>query len=673
MSKYNAIVAQFQNKANGAIVALACIPVKPRLGSFPLRLEMALRRTTITGMYLSHTEVEPGRFVLDMPKVEAALAAGLDMNQQDGNNYILGMSPAYEDVEWTDEPRPLDELETAEFHWHDGKLLSAGITCALMRTARSALPVEAGGALTGEEGGAVNVMPYMHIMGWAHPEGMAAWTLALLRSLSDLPHDAHNAAARRVVGQHMKEASEDQQRRAAGLLAHAICTTLRAWNVDGLNPQEVCGVRDEMLFLDAAFCELLERLGECGAALAGELRPARREALNNATKPHEAWGLWLKYDAEDRAWQTNFLPVLASSLWFDVVREEFGREVQLDEAAPLANRLRVVREGGALYSQMSKVGGATAWGWGGTGDENSPLLEGFSVVPGLVRYLPHGAQLIPDARRPAHTQIPVGLEGVGLLLPNRGNRFVLTPTEGMLLLLVFATSQGARTDLGKLTRALNKGKARIQARDHERTAEALHTLRGLRLALPDKTDITLFSVRAPVMDGGPYEDREVSWCATDHLKQLQRGALPGAEALRLLNGSFIFNLSKVLEFGDKEAAHLRAYMYACAMWNDASCNPDKILAHTLEQWAAATNQLSPAAVEYLASERKEGSRVQLSKDKAAAWKVLEDLAARGMLIIDGNKRSFKPLPTSDHVAAFKKYHANQADTLAFLGLNIDGC
>lgn len=631
-------------------------------GLFGVTLASAVLGAPIAGLYLD----EPG-------------VPGDTVGRADDEPDTRGMFPLYARGEWSEAPEPYAEVrELGSLVWFpEGAFLS--VPCALLPR--------------GEDAPAAYTLP---VASWGAPEGMAAWTfktLAWVASRYTMPRDGDSKgytpimdAALGSIDRHADERWHERVKRAAAwTLAREMHRVLTDWRAGGLHEREAFLERDGMLALDAAFCELLRGFGPEGMAFTDALQHQRRERRREQGESWRGWDLWLTLDEQWREqwgapWTFPFLRYLGDMLWldrvakaFEVERERIELELELDEAAPLANRLRVVQEGGALYSQMSKVGGATAWGWGGTGDESSPLLEGFSVVPGLVRYLPHGAQLIPDARRPAHTQIPVGLDGVRLLLPSRGNRFVLTPTEGMLLLLVFATSQGARTDLGKLTRALNKGKARIQARDHERTAEALHTLRGLRLALPDKTDITLFSVRAPVMDGGPYEDREVSWCATDHLKQLQRGALPGAEALRLLNGSFVFNLSKALEFTGKEAAHLRAYMYACAMWNDAGCNQDKILAHTLEQWAAATNQLSPAAVEYLASEHREGSRQKLSDDKAAAWKVLEDLAGRGMLTIDGGKRSFKPLPTADHVAAFKKYGAQQADTLAFLGLNIDGC
>lgn len=648
MSKYKAIIVNFLNGANGQVEKRACIPTQERsAGTFLLGLEMAFKPRLYNGLCFAENGKEggqPGRLNVDLSKIRV----NADGEQEGAEGFVRGLWPEHEDVEWLTEPLSYAEVELAEFQWNSKGLDSAGISCAIIRRYVSLLTHEG-----------TPTVPWMQLSEWSSDEGLAAWTLALLRSLSELPHEGHNAAAKRAIERFMPDSAPELKIRAAGLLAQSLCKTLREWNAGGLSIEGAREVHEGLYRLDASFCDLLESLGELGAEMAGELRSEQREA----------WSLWLKKDWEADIWHTDFLRILAGALWADLVQAQFEQERELEAvleaAAPLNERLRVVQENGALYSQMPKAGGATAWAWGGPG--NNEPLDGFSVVPDLVRFIPHGHSLMPDGNRPAQTQIPIGLE---LALPGRGSRLVLTPTEGQLLLVMFASiasSGGARANLGELTRALNKGKARIRARDHEAIAQALHTLRQLRLALPDKTDITLFSVRAPVLDGGPYEDREVSWCATEHLKQLLVGKLRGAEALRSLNGAFVFNLSKALAFNGKEAAHLRAYMYAAALWNDAQCNPDKILMHTLEQWAAATNMLSPGAVKCLEGDKASAGRAALSRDKNEAWKVLQDLEARGDLIIEGTKRRFRPLPTDDHKAAFEKHRGKRADTLAFLG------
>lgn len=368
MSKYNAILVRFHNKANGQVVTLPCIPTKPRAGCLTLRLEMALRPTIYMGLHFAPTDVPPGGAVLDMTMIKAAQSAGVEPEQLYGDDYFLGFSPAREDVEWKAAPLPWAELELAQFQWHEGRLIGASINCAMIDDVRSSLTVEDDTPIADDE--VVQVMPYMELNGWAHPEGLAAWTLALLRSLSDLPHDAHNSAARRCVASHMKDSTEDQQRRATSLLAHAICAALREWNADGLSPRDACGERDGMLLLDAAFCDLLERLGECGGRLAAQLRAEQREALNSATSAYEAWGLWLQHDEVDRTWQTDFLPIITAALWADVVRERFAREqshrpalargVVHDNLLPmLARRVEVrgeqiiARDGGAVVAHLA--------------------------------------------------------------------------------------------------------------------------------------------------------------------------------------------------------------------------------------------------------------------------------------------------------------------------------
>jgi hypothetical protein len=249
-------------------------------------------------------------------------------------------------------PRYEEVADLASFWWWGGRV-SAGVPCALSS-------VTGAGA---------------NIAYWGAPLGMATWTLKLLGWLSDQPHDAHNSTAQSVVAKHLSEGSEDQQRRAVRMLAAALCDVLREWNAGGLDAAAACSERDEMLALDAAFCELLTSLGERGAAAVRDLiAPRRRARCAEHRGLWQGWSLWWSLDEEGAemgaCWRLPFLAYLSEALWLDVVCERFERElyhrpalargVVHDNLLPmLARRVEVRdaqiidRDGGAVVAHMA--------------------------------------------------------------------------------------------------------------------------------------------------------------------------------------------------------------------------------------------------------------------------------------------------------------------------------
>jgi hypothetical protein len=640
-------------------------------GAFSVTLASAVLDVPIPGLYLDGPG-DPGSIV----------------GQADQEPDERGMFPLYAKGEWAEEPVPYAEVrELSTITWFpEGAFLS--VPCAM-------LPRE-------EQVPAGRSLP---VASWGAPGGMAAWTFRLLGLLARLyvAHragdpkgytpimDAALAAMDRPIGEQRHEQWHERVKRAAAwALAEEMHKVLTGWRAGGLEEREAILERDGMLAIDAVFCELLRGIGAEGSALSEALQQQRRERRRTQAESWRGWDLWLTPDEKwgnkfYAPWNFPFLRYLADVLWvdrvcaaFEVERGRIAHEIALEEAPPLSDRLRVVEQNGARYSQIPKAGGATAWAWGGRGEvEDGAGVEGHGMIPALACLLPHGRSRSPSGRRPADVLLPVGFDDleVGLVLP--GNRqLVLTPTESKVLILMLATSrepQGVRVNLGELTRHLNPKKERVQARDYEETAKALEIIAAARIRLPDGTNIRMFDARIATLDGGRYEERVVSWVAGPHFYQLQRGQLEGAESLRALNGAFLANLDLIFSFSGNEAAELRAYIYACKLWNDArhdgAFDADKIRAHTLEQWAAATNMLSPATVEYLDSGKKMGSRQKLSDDKALAWKALEKLVEMGALTIEGDKRSFRPIPTADHVRAFGKHREGRASTLGYLGID----
>jgi len=440
--------------------------------------------------------------------------------------------------------------------------------------------------------------------------------------------------------------------------------------------------RDGMLWCDAALFDFLEELGERDAD-DGRSRARARwqkfQAQAEATKwppsaawedPAEVWRLWAELT------EGGVVAGLVSRAVSTILPCVSARALLLGTAKPIRHR----QNGEDTYRQLPKVASPVSWAFGAPG-ASAVEVDGdhFAEQPGVAALLvPRSWNLLPTGGQPHQTCLPIDLEqehdGDGTLPVAVANAqgYVLTPGAGKLALLFLgepAVQRGGlvKATLKELWRITHPGAKRCQSRDIAAVAAELEELWNFVAYMPDCTKLRVFDGRVPWHPKVADAEMEVCMGLTRNfgaaMGEVRGPGLAGSE----YRGKFMVNMTGVMRLPPKKPALLRLYIRAAAAWNAAfhrggqkrgSFNRAALQGHTLDQWAALGNTMSPSTVEYLVAQgavrrRLTGRRRRVQEERVKLRADLEQLEAEGLVRLEHRAGVWRLLPTDAHQAAWE--------------------
>lgn len=462
-------------------------------------------------------------------------------------------------------------------------------------------------------------------------------------------HEGHKLAAAAVLKQ--VQVTDAQAHRELATALYTMEAELRAeLNWPELTQRRQASPQGDMLKADAVLADYLERQGVEGATRAETVRQYARERWAKGLKGAELYRLWV--DDKDAP---RFMRQLAHTVWAD--------EVQPDREA---SRFMVssVRVQGDDYAKVGKTAGAISWALGAPGVGVEIDGSQYAKAPKVARYLSRGVSVLPESSRPAQQTLPLELtdpDATSFALRAVGDtQYVISPTGGKLLLLSLATARPGglmKGTVAEVTRAMNPTKKRIQARDYENTARAAWEQTRVRVVLPDDTSVSLLDMRMPRDPERATRDQTMAWTYGANFLQFAQG-----QGYKPLRGDFVMNLTGAMSLSANEHPLLRQYIFACGLWNDAKhptsrrFDPNYLEAFTIKDWAAKTNSLSTAAVDYL-KEHDPKKRSKLSRDRKHAREALESLCDQHQLVVleKVGKDRYKVLPPKPLLEAYEQH------------------
>ena len=358
------------------------------------------------------------------------------------------------------------------------------------------------------------------------------------------------------------------------------------------------------------------------------------------------------------------LNAVARVVWLDLVKPRLV-------AAEKGLSVRSVFDGkGDQWVQVAKPLAGISWAIGGQGLvlDSGLVLDGdsYGEAPagrGRAVYLPRSWELLPDKvkERPAQQVFPLtDPEPVTLAVAALTvDRELLPPVAAKAAVLALA-SGGFGCTLGDLTRALQPGKARYQARDFELTHDALLALDSLHIMLPQEGQY--FRAFEVVKLTDPTPDKAVAVATGRFFSEIlvKDGRF---------NGAFLINMTRFLALDNRNPRLQRYYLRAAAAWNDARhCKtaafaPEQLELVDLQTFAARSNALTPSAIEYLKRNRKgtDANRKHASRDLSAVKTDLEQLAAQGLLVLEkAGRKAWRLLPPEALLEAWQNFRDNRA-------------
>ena len=342
------------------------------------------------------------------------------------------------------------------------------------------------------------------------------------------------------------------------------------------------------------------------------------------------------------------------------------------------------------YAKLSKTMVGTTWAIGRPGVKLSSVnVDGheYAAAPTLApdALVPASYTLLPDdhAERPHQTVLPIGFQGeddapsLPVSLAD-STQYAITPTAGKLGILIMAAAcaNGGnlyRTSLRELTKTINPDAPQLLKTHFETVCKGLVQLRGLRLVLPDGVDYLVFDCPNTWRELTPEEydiERFVGLTKSFELTLSRIGTTVG----KSYRGEFLFDLTGTMKLPTPRAGLLRQYIRAAAFWNaywipgsNGEPAPTLIPEIETERWAALTNYLPPAAVEYLRAKGKKniGNRHKLSEAMRNIVQDAEELQEAGLLIIDkATSKTIRLLPTPEYIEA---WHLSRTGVHKMLG------
>lgn len=427
---------------------------------------------------------------------------------------------------------------------------------------------------------------------------------------------------------------------------------------------------------DEVLAKHLEAIGATGREAAQLVRNASRETmaavLDGSAKvgEHAGPGAMLRQwndpssDPLGARWITN----ATVALWHDRVK------ARAEQATT-----PVRAHGHKGYSKIPKVVAGMAWAVEGPPMERTVDVDGvsFGLEPRIAQrvaegrvLVPRGLALMPSDKRPHQAAFPFEYDSDADTLPmaltQASSAGVLSIDAFKAILLAFANANVIGGELiggtlSEWTAQVRPYLKRTQARDYQQVARGFHEADGIRVYLPDGSDLRPFDVRRPTDPEKPERDAEVRMGLT----QTFRETLSASFGDTRYRGEFLLDLSGAMALhGFDGARRLRLYTTTAAHWGAAfhadanrygEFNPDMMQARSLEEWGVLANALSSAGVELLRGNTKRGAaKTALSNDRRYIADDMEYLVSAGMFGgIEKQGDSLKPLPPDAHQEAFR--------------------
>ena len=360
-----------------------------------------------------------------------------------------------------------------------------------------------------------------------------------------------------------------------------------------------------------------------------------------------------------------------------------------ERAAALAERLERQKTAAALedaprvkvkgrdFRRVPKVLAGVSWAFGGSGVELSRVtVDGKEYAPAPDLAVQNPSALVPasyallpeDHAKKAHqTLLPIDLQGGQDAPPlpvalAGATQYALAPAAGKLGLLVMAAAWAVKgklhkTTLRDLTRAINPDAAKLVTSHFETVTRGLVQLDGLRLVLPNGMSYRVYECPIPWRELKPEEYDAPLFIGMTRTFEKTLAAISDMAGASY-RGDFLFDLTGAMMLPTKRSGLLRQYIRSCAFWNSywkpgtaGEPDPSRVPEVSAERWAAMTNYLPPAAVEYLRANGKD--RFRLSHSIRDTIKDAEALAEAGLVkIAKANRQGVRLLPPPEYLEAW---------------------
>lgn len=352
------------------------------------------------------------------------------------------------------------------------------------------------------------------------------------------------------------------------------------------------------------------------------------------------------------------------------LNERLERAKQTHNAKPL--RARTILLAGHEWGRVPKLASGMSWAFGGQfatveldGHTFSPapgmqvqgkiqrarMPQGYALLPADHTSRPHQAALPMDMKE---TEQPLAVAVIG------ATQYALSSAAGRLGLYIMAAAQDGeprRTTLRALTEAINPKSARLGKSHYKTASEGLIELANLRLFMPNGWSYAVFYLPTlPWKDLNPKEyDTPIAAGVDPVLARL----LVSKEdpAMGPYRGWFLVDLTGAMGL---KSGGLRQYVRTCGIWNaywhpGGGPDPARIPPIPTDRWAAMTNSLPLAAVDYLrANKQQQRGRNRLSEAIKALLEDAEEMAALGLVTIDkANRSEIRLLPPQIYLEAWQ--------------------
>lgn len=364
--------------------------------------------------------------------------------------------------------------------------------------------------------------------------------------------------------------------------------------------------------------------------------------------------------------------------WATERASNLAERLQRQSAAAELDAAPRVKVKGRDFRRLPKVVGGLSWALGGPGVELARVkMDGreYAPAPDLAvlnpsALVPAAYALLPEdhAKKPHQTLLPIDLQGGEDAPPlpvalAGATQYAIAPAAGKLGLLVMAAAHAGggklhKTTLRELTQAINPGAAKLVTSHYGTVMRGLAQLDGLRLVLPNGLSYRVYECPVPWRELRPEEYDAPLYVGMTRTFEKTLDAI-AEHAGKSYRGDFLFDLTGAMLLPTRRPGLLRQYIRACAHWNYywkpgtfGEPDPSRVPEVSVERWAAMTNYLPPAAVEYLRADGK-GDRRSLSHGINDTLEDTEALGAAGLVMIaKANRKIIRLLPPPEYMEAW---------------------
>lgn len=473
------------------------------------------------------------------------------------------------------------------------------------------------------------------------PDLVARWLLEEhAHSKLNRWHYAAATAALAIAG----ETEDDNARNMLAAELRAKCAELY---------RAVGGDNCDLASMNAAWLQQLQQLDP----------EAAQSAKNGLDAPGSAMPWLRSYESGEVCSKRRLQPPVA--------RVAFARELALAlwrtraQNAPRFTISAVPDDSG--FAGLPKVAAGISWALGAPGET---IVDGdqYAHEPAIAPNALSSNALLPRSHsieglfpgdylnRPHTALLPLEYdehEAIFAVAMTAATQYAISPVAGKEALLLLASTVEAgdkpqRIVIGDLARRMNPDVKRLVKSYYVSAARGLEQLRGLFVYFNDYRRVPCFDIwEAPWTPEHATKDMET--IARVHPALLRRiGAYDKSQ--NPFRGYFLINLSGAMGLPTRKPGLLRLYVRTAAGWNagwkpgtKGKPDPSQIPARMLDEWAALTNSMSPAAVEYLRSKGKSGNRHKASAARRDIRQWFEELEGRNLLRLEKRGRLLQPI------------------------------